>query len=97
MTFLTPCSLHDQGIDSKYAKAAFEQGKRFCDLPMEKKLEVDTARVPGEYVGYHKLQGYNRNGRKKHGWFPRTQTSQALKMSCADELQISVKPSTGYG
>jgi len=55
------------GIDPEYAKAAFEQGRRFCALPMEKKLEVDTARVPNEYVGYHKLKGYNRNGRKQQG------------------------------
>ncbi|KAK3073217.1 hypothetical protein LTR53_005416 [Teratosphaeriaceae sp. CCFEE 6253] len=55
------------GIDPEYARRAFEQGKRFCDLPMEKKLEVDTARVPNEYVGYHKMQGYNRNGRKQQG------------------------------
>lgn len=36
-------------------------------MPMEKKLEVDTALVPNEYVGYHKMKGYNRNGRKQHG------------------------------
>ncbi|KAK0335304.1 hypothetical protein LTR91_012177 [Friedmanniomyces endolithicus] len=53
------------GIDPKYAAAAFKQGKRFCALPIEKKLEVDTARVPNEYVGYHKMKGYNRNKRKQ--------------------------------
>ncbi|KAK4963088.1 hypothetical protein LTR10_000716 [Elasticomyces elasticus] len=35
-----------QGIDQKYSASAFEQGKRFCALPMEKKLEVDTKLVP---------------------------------------------------
>ncbi|KAK5730716.1 hypothetical protein LTR15_000654 [Elasticomyces elasticus] len=34
------------GIDPKYARSAFEQGKRFCALPMERKLEVDTKLVP---------------------------------------------------
>lgn len=65
---LMPSSLpFGQGIDPKYAEAAFRQGKRFCDLPMEEKLKVDTKLVPNEYVGYHPLSGYNRNGRKLKG------------------------------
>ncbi|TKA29457.1 hypothetical protein B0A50_03470 [Salinomyces thailandicus] len=55
----------EKGINPSYATAAFEQAEKFCALPLEAKLEVDTARVPGEYVGYHRLKGYNRNGRKE--------------------------------
>lgn len=36
-------------------------------MPMEKKLEVNTARVPNEYVSYLKMGGYNRNGRRHQG------------------------------
>ncbi|KAF2767236.1 putative isopenicillin N synthetase [Teratosphaeria nubilosa] len=52
------------GIDPKFAEAAFEQGRRFCALPLEKKLEVDTSLVPNEYVGYHRMDGYKRNGHR---------------------------------
>lgn len=55
------------GVNPQYANAVFEQARRFCALPVDIKLEVDTALVPNEYVGYHKMQGYNRNGRKKKG------------------------------
>lgn len=34
---------------------------------MEKKLEVSTDLVPDEYVGYHPLEHYSRNGQKKRG------------------------------
>lgn len=37
---------------------------------MEKKLEVDTAKIPDKYVGYHPLKRYNRNQRKHQGRSP---------------------------
>lgn len=59
----------NHGIDPRYAAEAFKQSQRFCALSLERKLEVDTALVPNEYVGYHKIQSYNRNGRKHNGAF----------------------------
>lgn len=55
----------NHGVDTKYAAEAFKQSQRFCSLLLERKLEVDTALVPNEYVGYHKMKSYNRNGRKR--------------------------------
>ncbi|KAJ8097178.1 hypothetical protein POJ06DRAFT_40696 [Lipomyces tetrasporus] len=55
----------NHGIDPKYADGAFEQAKRFFALPLEKKLEVDTARVPGEFVGYHAMELYSSKERKQ--------------------------------
>ncbi|KXL49965.1 MAG: hypothetical protein FE78DRAFT_252217 [Acidomyces sp. 'richmondensis'] len=57
----------NHGVDTKYAAEAFKQSQRFCSLLLERKLEVDTALVPNEYVGYHKMKSYNRNGRKRKG------------------------------
>ncbi|KAI1628830.1 putative gibberellin 3-beta hydroxylase [Exophiala viscosa] len=51
-------------FDPKLAEDVFEQAKRFFALPLENKLEVDTNLVPKEYVGYHAMSSYNRNGRK---------------------------------
>ncbi|EXJ69809.1 uncharacterized protein A1O5_06880 [Cladophialophora psammophila CBS 110553] len=56
----------NHGFDSKLADGVFEQARRFFALPLEKKMEVDTNLVPKEYVGYHALASYNRNGRKHH-------------------------------
>lgn len=43
------------------------QAKRFFELPEEKKMEVFTGLVPNEYVGYHPMECYNRNGWKRQG------------------------------
>ncbi|KAG9584774.1 putative gibberellin 3-beta hydroxylase, partial [Aureobasidium melanogenum] len=55
------CSI---GIDQKYADEAMQQAKRFFALPEQKKMEVFTGLVPNEYVGYHPMECYNRNGWK---------------------------------
>ncbi|KAK9342525.1 hypothetical protein V1522DRAFT_415855 [Lipomyces starkeyi] len=54
----------NHGIDPKLADGAFEQAKRFFAMPIEKKMEVDTALVPGEFVGYHAMHQYSGNDRK---------------------------------
>jgi hypothetical protein len=56
-----------QGFDKALTEGVLDQAKRFFSLPLEKKMEVDTALVPNEYVGYHAMASYNRNGRKYHG------------------------------
>jgi isopenicillin N synthase-like dioxygenase len=56
-----------QGLDPKCQSEAFAQAKRFFSQPTEKKLEVDTKLVPKEYVGYHPMETYSRDGRKKKG------------------------------
>ncbi|KAF4994640.1 hypothetical protein FGRMN_5637 [Fusarium graminum] len=56
--------LINHGVDSKYAAGAFDQAKRFFALPEEKKMEVFTGLVPNEYVGFHPMECYNRNGWK---------------------------------
>lgn len=56
-----------QGIDSKYAEDTFAQARRFSALPDEKKMEVYTGLVPGDYAGYHPMECYNRNGSKHRG------------------------------
>ena len=56
-----------QGFDKALTQDVLDQAKRFFSLPLEKKMEVDTALVPNEYVGYHAMASYNRNGRKLHG------------------------------
>ncbi|KAI1778578.1 putative isopenicillin N synthetase [Hypoxylon cercidicola] len=56
--------LINHGIDPKYAEQVMEQAKRFFALPEERKMEVFTGRVPNEYVGYHPMECYNRNGWK---------------------------------
>lgn len=61
------CMSNLQGIDSKYAEATFAQAKRFFALPEEKKMEVYTGLVPGDYAGYHPMECYNRNGSKHRG------------------------------
>ncbi|KAF3031590.1 hypothetical protein E8E12_000352 [Didymella heteroderae] len=40
------------------------QAKSFFALPEEKKMEVFTGLVPNEYVGFHPMKHYNRNGWK---------------------------------
>ena len=59
-----------QGVDEKYAEGALGQAKRFFALPEEKKMEVFTGLVPNEYVGYHPMKCYNRNGWKHQGRVP---------------------------
>ncbi|KAL2824387.1 Clavaminate synthase-like protein [Aspergillus cavernicola] len=56
--------LVNHGVDGSYAAATFEQAKRFFALPEEKKMEVFTGLVPNEYVGFHPMECYNRNGWK---------------------------------
>ncbi|KAH8887973.1 Clavaminate synthase-like protein [Thozetella sp. PMI_491] len=56
--------LINHGIDRKYAKGVMGQAKRFFELPIKKKMEVFTGLVPNEYVGYHPMECYNRNGWK---------------------------------
>ncbi|KAI9367375.1 hypothetical protein BJX61DRAFT_311201 [Aspergillus egyptiacus] len=56
--------LVNHGIDESYAQATFEQAKRFFALPEERKMEVFTGLVPNEYVGFHPMECYNRNGWK---------------------------------
>jgi len=56
-----------QGFDKALTEGVLDQAKRFFSLPLEKKMEVDTALVPNEYVGYHAMASYNRNCRKYHG------------------------------
>jgi hypothetical protein len=43
------------------------QAKKFFALPEEKKMEVFTGLVPNEYVGFHPMECYNRNGWKHQG------------------------------
>jgi isopenicillin N synthase-like dioxygenase len=57
----------NHGIDPHYAEDAFEQAERFFALPEEKKMEVFTGLVPNEYVGFHPMKHYNRNGWKYRG------------------------------
>jgi isopenicillin N synthase-like dioxygenase len=59
----------NHGIDARYSECAFEQAKRFFALPEEKKMEVFTGLVPNEYVGFHPMKHYNRNGWKYRGMF----------------------------
>lgn len=59
-----------KGIDEKYAEEALAQARRFFALPEEKKMEVHTDLVPKEYVGYHPMEAYNRNGWKHKGVWP---------------------------
>lgn len=59
----------NHGVDPAVADTAFEYAKRFFDLPEERKMEVYTGKVPGEYVGYHPMEHYNRNGWKRKGEF----------------------------
>lgn len=56
-----------QGIDPTLTAKAFEQARRFFALPTEKKMDVFTGLVPNEFVGYHPMKHYNRNGWKKNG------------------------------
>lgn len=49
------------------ASEAFAQAKRFFALPEDKKMEVYTGLVPNEFVGYHPMNHYNRNGWKHKG------------------------------
>ncbi|KXH50091.1 2OG-Fe(II)oxygenase superfamily protein [Colletotrichum salicis] len=53
-----------KGIDSKFADITMTEARRFFALPEEKKMEVFTGLVPNEYVGYHPMESYNRNGWK---------------------------------
>lgn len=59
-----------KGVAESYAKEALNQAKRFFALPEEKKMEVFTGLVPNEYVGFHPMECYNRNGWKHQGRLP---------------------------
>ncbi|KAL4925363.1 isopenicillin N synthase family dioxygenase [Aspergillus undulatus] len=56
--------LVNHGVDESYANETFKQAKHFFALPEEKKMEVFTGLVPNEYVGFHPMECYNRNGWK---------------------------------
>ncbi|KAK1637395.1 hypothetical protein BDP81DRAFT_348441 [Colletotrichum phormii] len=56
--------LVNHGIDSKFADLTMTEARRFFALPEEKKMEVFTGLVPNEYVGFHPMGCYNRNGWK---------------------------------
>ncbi|OHF03597.1 2OG-Fe(II)oxygenase superfamily protein [Colletotrichum orchidophilum] len=56
--------LINHGIDQNLADITMAEAKRFFDLPVEKKMEVFTGLVPNEYVGFHPMECYNRNGWK---------------------------------
>jgi isopenicillin N synthase-like dioxygenase len=71
----------NHGIDPRCSEGAFEQAKRFFALPEEKKMEVFTGLVPNEYVGFHPMKHYNRNGWKYRGMFCRTQCYTSLTES----------------
>lgn len=57
----------NHGIEARYGEECFAQAKRFFVLPEEKKMEVFTGLVPNEYVGFHPMKHYNRNGWKYRG------------------------------
>ena len=59
----------NHGIEPGYSEEAFHQAKRFFALSEEKKMEVFTGLVPNEYVGFHLMKYYNRNGWKYQGQF----------------------------
>ena len=80
----------NHGIDPRYSEGAFEQAKRFFGLTEEKKMEVFTGLVPNEYVGFHPMKHYNRNGWKYRGMLCRTYCDTRLM-----RWQISVKHSIG--
>ncbi|KAF6845507.1 2OG-Fe(II)oxygenase superfamily protein [Colletotrichum musicola] len=56
--------LINHGIDQSLAEQTMNEAKRFFALPEERKMEVFTGLVPNEYVGYHPMECYNRNGWK---------------------------------
>ncbi|KAF4828241.1 2-oxoglutarate-Fe(II) type oxidoreductase hxnY [Colletotrichum tropicale] len=56
--------LINHGIDQKFADETMKQAKRFFALPEDKKMEAFTGLVPNEYVGFHPMECYNRNGWK---------------------------------
>ncbi|KAL4945262.1 hypothetical protein BDV06DRAFT_45304 [Aspergillus oleicola] len=56
--------LVNHGIEASYAENTFDKAKQFFALPEEKKMEVFTGLVPNEYVGFHPMECYNRNGWK---------------------------------
>lgn len=59
--------LVNHGVDMSLAENAFDQAKKFFALPEEKKMEVFTGKVKGEYVGFHPMEYYNRNQWKHRG------------------------------
>lgn len=75
----------NHGIGTQYSQGAFEQAKRFFALPEGKKMEVFTGLVPNEYVGFHPMKHYNRNGWKYRGMFllqvMRVPTDRTLDLS----------------
>ena len=56
----------NHGIDQTHVDHTFEQGNRFFNQSMDKKLEICTDLVPDEYFGYFPLSRYNRNGKLKN-------------------------------
>lgn len=75
-----------KGIDAKYFEETMAQAKRFFALPEEKKMEVFTGLVPNEYVGYHPMKCYNRNGWKHQGESTIFSTS-SLSLTSASRLE----------
>ncbi|KAF3011098.1 hypothetical protein E8E13_011316 [Curvularia kusanoi] len=54
----------NHGIEPSYSEEAFKQAKRFFALTEDRKMKVFTGLVPNEYVGFHPMKHYNRNGWK---------------------------------
>lgn len=51
-------------IDPALTERVLAGAREFFALPHEKKMEVSIGRVPGQFVGYHHIGRYNREGRK---------------------------------
>lgn len=75
-----------QGIDQRFADETMEQAKRFFALPEEKKMEVFTGLVPNEYVGFHPMECYNRNGWKHQGRPPLPRSTTSVLLNAVKDL-----------
>ncbi|KIW63091.1 hypothetical protein PV04_09968 [Phialophora macrospora] len=54
----------NHGVDTSSFQKCIEHGKKFFDLPTEEKCKLHTDLIPDEFVGYHPLNSYRRNGCK---------------------------------
>jgi isopenicillin N synthase-like dioxygenase len=54
-------------VDTSYFEKCIEHGKKFFELPLEEKCKIHTDLIPDEFVGYHPLNSYQRDGRKLRG------------------------------
>ncbi|KAJ0421311.1 hypothetical protein BJY00DRAFT_110761 [Aspergillus carlsbadensis] len=55
----------NHGVPLGQAVDVIEQAKNFFAQPLATKMEVSTDLIPSEYCGYHAMERYNPNGRKK--------------------------------